>query len=251
MTSTKISRLLGYLTAVSLPIAGLCLMISCYCIYRTGEFTPQAVAEGFAPIAVPVLLSLALCIAGWILNLFLPRQAEKVKPARQQERILSRLRAKADLTACDQPLLQKIDAELRRRSRLSALRLGVCLFCATFFLTYAVNGANFHTSQINASMIRAMTVLVPCLILSFGVCIFVSYRTGASIEREITLLKQAPVLSAPGKPEVAPPEAPLYRKQAVILGLALALLLYGFFTGGTADVLTKAVNICTECVGLG
>ena len=33
--------------------------------------------------------------------------------------------------------------------------------------------------------------------------------------------------------------------------LAVAVLVYGFCTGGTADVLTKAKNICTECVGLG
>ena len=35
------------------------------------------------------------------------------------------------------------------------------------------------------------------------------------------------------------------------LPMAVGLLLYGFFAGGTADVLTKAVNICTECIGLG
>lgn len=36
-----------------------------------------------------------------------------------------------------------------------------------------------------------------------------------------------------------------------VLGVALVCIVYGFFAGGTADVLTKAVNICTECVGLG
>ncbi|MBQ8580085.1 MAG: thioredoxin [Oscillospiraceae bacterium] len=29
------------------------------------------------------------------------------------------------------------------------------------------------------------------------------------------------------------------------------MIAYGAAAGGTADVLTKAVNICTECVGLG
>ncbi|MBQ8683609.1 MAG: thioredoxin [Clostridia bacterium] len=36
-----------------------------------------------------------------------------------------------------------------------------------------------------------------------------------------------------------------------VLAVGLALLVYGFATGGIADVLTKAVNICTECIGLG
>ncbi|MBR6784589.1 MAG: thioredoxin [Clostridia bacterium] len=36
-----------------------------------------------------------------------------------------------------------------------------------------------------------------------------------------------------------------------VLLIALVLLIYGYILGGTADVLTKAVNICTECIGLG
>lgn len=39
--------------------------------------------------------------------------------------------------------------------------------------------------------------------------------------------------------------------QYSVLCAALVCLVYGFLAGGTADVLTKAVNICTECVGLG
>ncbi|MBQ2981771.1 MAG: thioredoxin [Lachnospiraceae bacterium] len=35
----------------------------------------------------------------------------------------------------------------------------------------------------------------------------------------------------------------------IIIGIGI--LIYGFATGGTRDVLTKAVNICTECIGLG
>lgn len=37
----------------------------------------------------------------------------------------------------------------------------------------------------------------------------------------------------------------------VILGVAITVLILGFAFGGYSDVLTKAVNICTECIGLG
>ena len=37
----------------------------------------------------------------------------------------------------------------------------------------------------------------------------------------------------------------------VILSSAIVILIFGFVTGGYADVLTKAINICTECIGLG
>ncbi len=36
-----------------------------------------------------------------------------------------------------------------------------------------------------------------------------------------------------------------------ILGVAIIALIGGFLAGGYNDVLTKAVNICTECIGLG
>lgn len=39
------------------------------------------------------------------------------------------------------------------------------------------------------------------------------------------------------------------RISLVVLGLGL--LITGAVTGGMADVLAKAINICTECVGLG
>lgn len=45
------------------------------------------------------------------------------------------------------------------------------------------------------------------------------------------------------------------RKQSLprlaILFVAVFCFVYGLLTGGTADVLTKAINICTECIGLG
>lgn len=39
--------------------------------------------------------------------------------------------------------------------------------------------------------------------------------------------------------------------QLCVLSFAVALLIVGIIWGGYSDVLTKAVNICTECIGLG
>ncbi|MBQ8302391.1 MAG: thioredoxin [Clostridia bacterium] len=36
-----------------------------------------------------------------------------------------------------------------------------------------------------------------------------------------------------------------------MLGISLVLVVLGIFNGGVADVLGKAVKICTECIGLG
>ncbi len=58
------------------------------------------------------------------------------------------------------------------------------------------------------------------------------------------------------RPAVIPPAAERpakYRTQArlILAGAAVALVVLGIMNGGARDVLVKAVNICTECIGLG
>ena len=38
---------------------------------------------------------------------------------------------------------------------------------------------------------------------------------------------------------------------AALLAAAVALIALGVWNGGAADVLAKAVRICSECIGLG
>lgn len=98
-----------------------------------------------------------------------------------------------------------------------------------------------------------MWVLLPCLALPFAYSVFAYYRNNKSIERQIELIKQLPSAEASADEETT---APIKDKKIVILRYALltagiAVMIYGLTTGGVADVLTKAVNICTECIGLG
>ncbi|MBR5524012.1 MAG: thioredoxin [Clostridia bacterium] len=39
--------------------------------------------------------------------------------------------------------------------------------------------------------------------------------------------------------------------RSALLVLGVGAVLYGALSGGWLDVLTKAINICTECIGLG
>ena len=36
-----------------------------------------------------------------------------------------------------------------------------------------------------------------------------------------------------------------------VFAVSIGFITYGFFSGGALAVLTKAINICTECIGLG
>ncbi len=246
LSSPKLHKAVRLLTSVMLILSGLCLIFACLAIYRTGEFTPAAVSLWFGRICIPIYITLALVAVSF----FLPRTPEKNKAPRQVRRQLARLRSRADLEHADPQLLQEIDALLKARRHGFGEKAIVTSFCAAMALAYWCNPRNFHQSMINASVAKAALVLLPLLSLPISVWLRVDKAALASMEQEMALLKQAPTLpAAPKEPaQDAPSRLPI---QAVLVVLALALLIFGALTGGTADVLTKAVNICTECVGLG
>lgn len=247
----KLRRIYGIALSCVTVVAGICLMVACVGIYLSGDepFSREAVAAAFAPIRVPVYLCLAMVVAGFVLSLLCPLPAEKAAGAMQYSVLRNRLLAKADLEHCSEELHAQILAEQTRRKKNSRICTAVLAVCAVVFLIYALNGTHFHASDINSSMIRAMFVLLPCLTVSLTACIWLVIARKKSMLHEIELLKQCP------KASVSPAEAPkpdhTKKVRNVLLAAAIALVIFGFVTGGTADVLTKAVNICTECIGLG
>lgn len=250
-TARRIRRIYGFLLSLSILLAGLCLMGACLGLYDggNGEFTREAVAAAFSPIAVPVYLCLALVLLGFLL----PGEDSKRKAARQNSAILRRLRGKADLSECPEDLWNAILAQQQTRKLHRRITLGLLALTFLIFLGYVLTGDRFLLPDITSSMKQAMLVLLPGLVATFGYGIFAHYRCEKSILAEIELMKQA-VKDAPAQTEAsteAEPERSTNTLRAAIVLLAVAVLLFGYFTGGTADVLTKAINICTECVGLG
>ena len=250
--ANRIRRIFGIVLSVSIAAAGICLIWACVGIYRTGDhpFSREAVAAAFSPIAVPVYLCLALVIIGFVLDLILPAPASRRKVEKNLELILEKLHGKTDLSQCSEALRGEIIAQQRSRKLHRRITAVLLIIGSIIFLVYALREGAFHQSQINDSMVRAMTVLLPCMAVPCIWAVYAAYRRTASIEKEIALLKQVSGGKASDKQTAATTDRTKLIRN-VIAVLAIAFLIYGFCTGGTADVLTKAVNICTECVGLG
>ena len=99
-------------------------------------------------------------------------------------------------------------------------------------------------------MVALVWWLIPCTLVPTGCSIFSAYYCRHSAQRELELVKLVPKAVAPLSPAKKSGQAQMYVRLAV-LTVALCLIVVGFTAGGTADVLAKAVAICTECVGLG
>ena len=248
---SKLRTPLRIALSISLFVAGICLMAACVGIYRSGDkpFSREAVAAAFGPIAIPVFLCIGLILLSFLMEALVPSPAEK-KNLRQTRMLLKRFQERTDLSLCDEELRRQVLSLRADRKMFDRIGWTVLVISSILFLTYGTNSGNFHSTQINDSMIRAMYWLVPCSVVPFGYGIFAAYRNLGSMKTELELLKSAPKESKIAPPKRVENQKLVYLRAAVLI-IALVCLVGGFFAGGTADVLTKAVNICTECVGLG
>lgn len=244
----------GIVTGIFAVVSGICFIAACISIYRSGGdqiYTVQKVAEAFSGIAGLVYFSLALIAGGLVLDLALPADSKKKKVEKNYAATLERLLEKRDIDTCDPALKDAILHERKLRKQDRILSLLLLAVGSLAFLFYGADPANFHQTEINASMTKAVVLLAAYLVVPFVFTVCTVYRGKRSLQKEIELVKQIPA----GERMVSAPAKTSCRAQNVVrwvvLGAAVILLVYGFIAGGTADVLTKAVNICTECVGLG
>ncbi len=252
MTKRRIHLIYGIVLSIALIVSGLCLIIACVGIYRTGDpFTPQAVAQAFDAVDIPVYLSLVLILGGILLDILLPVEKAKKPVEKQYAVMLQKLHDKLDMEQRPPELRQAIIRQQRSRQLHQAVSLGLLILCSILFLAYGTNSRNFHPQDITASMVQAMKYFIPCLLIPFAYAVFTAYYCRRSIRREIDLVKQAAGTGYTAAPVSPAPQKSLSWLKTAVLVIAVGLLLFGLFTGGSKDVLTKAVNICTECVGLG
>lgn len=252
MSHKRIHTIYSIVLSLALVVAGICLILACVGIYRSGDrpFSPEAVATAFAGIAVPIYTCLALIAGGFLLDIILPLPAPAKKAVRQTEAILQRL-----LKTFDEENYSDVAEKIHRLEKSKKLHriigFGILILCSAVFLVYGLNGNNFHQSDINTSIIKAMWVFLPCLLIPFAYAVWDAYYQRKSILKQIELVRSAPKREALTTEEKTERKNRFTALRFALLILFVGILLYGFFTGGTQDVLTKAVNICTECVGLG
>ena len=246
MINKRIHQIYGILLSVVTVIAGVCLMVACVGIYNSGDrpYSPEAVKAAFSAIAIPVYICLVLVIGGFILDGFFPAPKAKDIPAKQYEAMLAKLYQTASAE-------QKSSRAKRNRRLHSCISLGLLALGSGIFLSYALNGNNFDTKLVTESMIKAMYVLLPCMAVPFVYSVFTAYYAKASIKKEIEALKADGCTMKPVPTVASKAEKVLCITKWALLGVGIVILVFGFVTGGTSDVLTKAVNLCTECIGLG
>ncbi len=243
--------------SLMLIVTGILLMIACVNIYKIGNrpFTTENISNAFAKIAIPVWITVALIAIGMIGTLFFPDEKSRVKAMKEKKSTLALLQNKLNMDACDKNTLTLLKKEQKTHTVLQIGAIAIVCVATIPALIYAFNFNNY-SADYNASVISACLWILPCAFVAMGIAVAFLYLENACVDRQIKHIKSALVqfgsASSATDPKKHPDRAKLiWGIRIALLVAAIALIIAGILNGGMADVLTKATNICTECIGLG
>lgn len=214
-------------------------------------YSRELVAERLNRIAVPLWLWLAAAVAALGLKGALPE--EKRRGGMEPEALARKLRCRAAGVAeegeCAQAW-QVVRREERSRRIAWTICAAVCTICAAISAVYLLDVRHFTSWELEQVMGDMLRAVVPWAALAFASVFAASVYARRSTLRALPELKK---LSAKGqKPSAKAARGRGVPAARIALGAAaVALIALGVSNGGMRDVLVKAINICTECIGLG
>lgn len=249
----KIHLIYGCILLVLLIAVGIALIVSCLDIYHSGDrpYSPASIGAHFRTIAVLVYVTVAAVIGGIVLDLALPLEQKRPKAVIDEMAQLHRQQKKAGTLTGDYAARAAKEQKLR-----SGLKWGTGIVFAILMiypLIYFTDIDHFTIADLNADIIKALvSTLIPAVV-GLGLCFGCKQLCGRSLARETELWKTAIAEGSCAPVSHAKPQG--VKKLTVIRGTILAIaavsIIVGIFNGGAADVLLKAIAICTECIGLG
>ena len=275
MTETKgkkIRFIYGIFFTVLTLVVGALFIVQIGSIYRSAPSSPysvESISAHFNQIALPVWLWVAALVGNIVLSYVFEEEEETPKATVSVEVKLRRLKGRLPENAVGMSAIKK-----KRAGRTAAV-IACVLFVAAvtalclFYLldeNYTpIIGAEFFPG--GRALADRLVHSIPWIINAFLACVVVTEFFERSQEEELTLTKTAIVESAKqgikaGKQEEkqnlfqkigaffdSEKGANLCRILFAVVGVALVVV--GIFNGGMHDMFQKAINICTQCIGLG
>ena len=234
-------------------------------VYNSGAeqlFTREIVGEKLLEILAPCILWVLAVIGGVVLWNIHPEEQAKLVGKKDVQRTIQGLQRRLPdaLDGEGQALVQQANQWKKYRLFAWIAYAAVCLAGVIVCTVYLVNPNHFTSADITGEVTAAVLTVLPWVIAAFVCAIGIFAFEEYALEQQLAIVKKAVVANAKNlKKAVETIEQPsLLENKKVIAGVRIGLLIVGvtlfvigIFNGGLNDVLIKAINICTECIGLG
>ena len=211
-------------------------------------YTPENVEAEFLRISPILFAVIGMAAAGLLLGI---RDEKSLRPVSSPE-------AERDLLAfrLEKPG-EAIRRERKKQQAIRWIRGGAFALCMAPVVIYCADRGHFPEKDLEGMIASLALHTVPWVAAGLGILLAGLLLEKNSIRREIDAARAQLKTEKSGQPALASAGAHglsdrgVTAARIVLLGIAAALIVLGVLNGSMKDVLLKAINICTECIGLG
>lgn len=254
-------------------VVGLLFIMQAWSIFRSAErgaYTVARISEHFGQIAVPVMLWVLALLVNIVLGWVYPDEKEKVKPYFTAKERSKRLEKRLPKNADSLHRFGKADVFGAALGWVAAQVAWIAVLVSLLYLfdkSYSPVLSEPIFRELRGLSDRLVRVLLWCasaMMLVIAAVIFNEYlakRKENAMKREIAenakkkmaIGEKTAVVHEEKTKSCNPKKANviLWIVRGVIGAIGIVLVVWGIRNGGMADVLKKAIKICTQCIGLG
>lgn len=138
--------------------------------------------------------------------------------------------------------------EEKKRVYISTAAYSVIGVSLLSILLYLLNRNNFKSMEVDDVVFYMLIAILPEIVLSALAYVVSEVLKNRSYLREIELLSNTERTTGIDKDNIESSSG--FLSLSIFIS-AIVLIVLGILNGGASDVLIKAVNICTECIGIG
>ncbi|MBR2651015.1 MAG: hypothetical protein IKD45_05075 [Clostridia bacterium] len=241
--------------------AGIALAVSCITIYRSGAespFTREIIGTHLKKTAPFTVTALLMTVGGGIMSLVFDIKEKRSLGGASEKRTFLILKSKLTAYTPSEKYTEADKNELGAVKRLWLIFAAACILISTPALIYILSFGRYTKDNYNTEVAYSAVAAFGAMILSaaayFVISVFmkrVTLRRIALLKEELTAAKAEGRISGDGGALAKNEGHTKDIARLAIIALAVVLIIIGISNGGMADVLGKAVQICTECIGLG
>ena len=253
--SNKLDKIFLLVTSFQTIILGIVFIMQVLRIYygNNAVFTREICAQYILEILPVIILWVLLIIGSFIyfnITNFKYKNVSKISNVTKQVN-LERVCPVIDDEEINSKLLN-----IKKKNKIAGIvTIAIIVISSVMGLCYLLNIKHFDpTGDLSKQAVEMAIHLMPWVIISFGSFIGYAFYKEFNAKVSCDILRE--IIKNHGKVIKNVTESKKTKlikmiTQTVILSIAIIFIVIGVINGGADDTLQKAINICTECIGLG